>query len=301
MFKIIIVSFLVSSFYVLSETPADERNKYKKDEINAMDGGDLCPKEFSKKYLHHMVLIDTTSPLSGPQRNLIKRLVLSDEYLKIMKPIDKLTIMRLYDVAPAANRPIFSKCRPRSGDRGSPYQIDHHDRLFENITEVAGPYKKLFVKGVNDAIDLIADPLTTNPNKSTKISGSPIMGQLKEISRLPDLDFTNNSGYETRRLTIVSDLAQNTERLPFYTLCPGNKACPSWEEFKNDKKYRLWAKQALPKFDSSIDVDIIFLNSNFDKQLDKGVLDFWFEFLEEAGIDYNSIDFDNETSYSPGS
>ena len=100
------------------------------------------------------------------------------------------------------------------------------------------------------------------------------MGQLKEISRLPDLDFTNNSGYENRRLTIVSDLAQNTERLPFYTLCPGNRACPSCEEFKNDRKYRLWAKQALPKFDSSIDVDIIFLNSNFDKQLDKGVLDF---------------------------
>ena len=61
------------------------------------------------------------------------------------------------------------------------------------------------------------------------------------------------------------------------------------------------ARYELGKFDSSIDVDIIFLNSNFDKQLDKGVLDFWFEFLEEAGIDYNSIDFDNETSYSPGS
>jgi len=300
MYKLIIFSLVIFPFYLSSDTPADQRNKYKKDEINAMDNGDLCPKAFSKKYNHHMVLIDTTTALTGAQKELVKRLVLSDEYLKLMKPIDKLSIMNLYDVAPAANRPIFSKCRPRSGDTGSPYKIDHHDPLWENITEVAGPFNKLFVQGVNDALELIAQN-KPNPNADTRSQGSPIMGQIKEISRLHDLDFRSDSGYESRKLTIVSDLAQNTGRLPFYELCPNTKPCPSWEKFKKKKEYKIWAKQALPLFDETKylvkppDVHIIFLNSNFDQQLNKGVLEFWFDFLEESGV--TNIEFDIETDY----
>ena len=69
MYKLIIFSLVIFPFYLSSDIPADQRNKYKKDEINAMDNGDLCPKAFSKKYNHHMVLIDTTTPLTGGQKN----------------------------------------------------------------------------------------------------------------------------------------------------------------------------------------------------------------------------------------
>jgi len=281
--------------YLLSETPADDRKAFTKDQINSMDGGNLCPKEFKNKYHHHMVLIDTTSPLTGAQVNLIKRLILSEESLKLMKPIDKLTLMRLWDVAPSANRPIFSACRPRSGDPSSPYAIDNPNPWTENDTDLSIPFNKLFIGGVEKAILEISDSKVTNSDPGTAMSGSPLMGQLKEISRLPDLDFTKDSGYESRKLTIVSDLAQNTERLPFYELCPSKKSCPSWEKFKKNNKYRIWAKSALPDFDKSIDVQILFLNENFDPQMKKGVLDFWYAFLEDAGIE--DIDVSIESDY----
>ena len=289
--KNIFICIVLSSitFFLYSETPADDRKAFTKDQINSMDGGNLCPKEFKNKYHHHLVLIDTTSPLSGPQVNLIKRLILSDESLKLMKPIDKLTIMRLWNVAPAANRPIFSKCRPRSGDPSSPYAIDNSNKWIETDTDLSIPFNKLFIGGVQKAMLEISD------NAGKIAPGSPIMGQLKEISRLPDLDFTKNSGYESRTLTLVSDLAQNSERLPFYELCPGKKSCPTWEKFKNKKQYKKWAKNALPKFDKGIDVNLLFLNENFDPQMDKGVLEFWIDFLEESGI--TNIEFDNETAY----
>lgn len=295
--KNIFICIILSSitFFLYSETPADDRKAFTKDQINSMDGGNLCPKEFKNKYHHHLVLIDTTSPLSGPQVNLIKRLILSDESLKLMKPIDKLTIMRLWDVAPSANRPIFSACRPRSGDPSSPYAIDNPNPWTENDTDLSIPFNKLFIGGVQEAMLEISNSKIKNTDLGTISSGSPIMAQLKEISRLPDLDFTKNSGYESRTLTLVSDLAQNSERLPFYELCPGKKSCPTWEKFKNKRQYKIWAKNALPKFDKGIDVNLLFLNENFDPQMDKGVLEFWIDFLEDSGI--TNIDFDNETAY----
>tara|TARA_B110000967_G_C18865013_1_gene552200 strand:+ start:1224 stop:2123 length:900 start_codon:yes stop_codon:yes gene_type:complete len=289
---IVILTFTVFSY---SETPADERKALKNDQINLMNNGNLCPKEFGNKYSHHIVLIDTTAPLNGSQVNLIKRLVLSDESLKLMKPMDKLSIIRLWDVAPSANKPIFSACRPRSGDPSSPYKIDKPNPWTETDTDLSGPFEKKFIGGVHEAMVQIADSSIVTADKGVISIGSPIMGQLKEIGRLPDLDFTNNSGYETRKLTIVSDLAQNTLRLPFYELCPSKKSCPSWEKFKKNKKYKIWAKNALPKFNKGIDVQILFLNENFDPQMNKGVLEFWYEFLEDSGI--TNIEFDNETSY----
>ena len=277
-----------------AETPADDRVAYTRDQIATMDNGDLCPLNASAKYSHHMILVDSTSPLDSDQINLVKRLVLSEEYLAQMKPWDKLSILRIMDVRPAENKPLFSKCRPRSGDPKSPYAIDQHNTWTESKSDLTMVYQK-FLEGVSNAINEIYDPKDFNTSNNQN-EGSPIMGQIKEISRLPDLDFTKDSGYESRTLTIVSDLAQNTEKLPFYELCPGTKKCPSWERFKKNKKYKLWAKKSTPEFGENIKVNIIYLNSNWDVNLNKEILEFWFDYFEDAGV--TDIDFDIETESS---
>jgi hypothetical protein len=284
------MSLMLIAPFIFAETPADEREKLTRDDLNYMDGGDLCPKVPAKKYNHHMILVDATTPLRADQVDLIQRLVLGESYLRQMMPLDKISIMLLSDVMPTQNKPIFAACRPRSGDPASPYEIDKHNWVKETKSDLTLLFDKKFIGGVNNAIKEIAQ---ASPSQSI---GSPIMGQLKEISRLPDLDFTNKSGYESRKLTIVSDLAQNTERLPFYELCPTTRSCPSWEKFKKNRKYKLWANQAKAYFNSDVEVNIIYFNSFFDPNLDKGVLDFWYDYLEDSGV--TNVNFDIETEQS---
>ena len=42
-------------------------------------------------------------------------------------------------------------------------------------------------------------------------------------------------------------------------------------------------------------LQFIYLNSNFDKNIDNGILSFWKDFFEEAGI--TNFDFDIETEF----
>lgn len=282
----VVILLVIVSPLAFSDTPADTREAFGRDEINAMDDGDLCPKNSNKKYHHHFVLVDTTSPLRPSQVEVIRRLVLPEQYLESLAPWDRISIMRMMSVKPAKNRPLFSKCRPRSGNPASRHKIDKHDPWTESQSDLTGIYKTLFVKGVDEAIDELENPTAlTVDGSADALTGSPIMSQIKEISRMLDLDFTENSGYESRKLTIVSDLAQNTNRLPFYEKCPpATSACPTWQEFKNHTKYSKAVKRLMPKFGENISVELVYLNSNFDSDLDKNIIDFWYDFFEDAGI-----------------
>ena len=284
--------FLIISFNLNAVTPSDSRPAYTRDKTNYLDGGDLCPKDDPTRYGHHLVLVDATTPLNTVQVELVERLILSREYLDEMAPWDRLTIMMLYGEAPSKNRPLFSKCRPRSGNP-TYHKIDAHNKWVESVKDIKVVYEQLFIGGVNEALNAIANPQV--PEGGMTNVGSPILGQIKEISRLPDIGFTSTSGYESLKLTIVSDLAQNTDKIPFYDLC--KKKCPTWDKVKNNKKYRLWIKKSIPKFGEDIPVNVLYLNSNFDKNIDKGILDFWMDYFEESGI--TNFDFDIETEFVP--
>ena len=290
---LLLIGFAFSSL-LNSATPADSREKFSIDEINVMDEGDLCPVSSNKRFNHHFVLVDATAELSPSQLKSLERLFLSESNLASMVPWDRLSIMMMRDIKPAKNIPLFSKCRPRSGDPASPYIIDHHNWLSESQSDLTVIYNDLFVSEVKKTILKLSEPRDPSLALSGDLMvGSPILSQIKEIFRLPDLNFRKDSGYESRTLTIISDLAQNTKRLPFYDQCPLNSSCPTWESFKNNKKYKLWAKRAIPDFGNNLEVRLLYLNNNFDPDLDRGVLDFWIDFFKDAGI--SDIDFEIES------
>ena len=58
----------------------------------------------------------------------------------------------------------------------------------------------------------------------------------------------------------------------------------------------MWAKKSIPQLGKNINVKIIYLNSNWDVNIDKEILEFWFDYFEDAGIE--DIDFDIETESS---
>lgn len=285
----------IVSASVFSLTPADSRESFRQNQINLMDDGDLCPKESNKKYHHHFVLVDTTTPLTPSQADLLRRLVLPEPYLAGLAPWDRVTIMEMSVIKPAKNRPLFSKCRPRSGDPASRYKIDKHDWKYETKANVSRIYRDRFLKGIYSTVDRIENPDVVGTNVSEDaLVNSPIMGQIKEISRILDMGFTKTSGYESRKLTIVSDLAQNTTRLPFYKLCPPvTRTCPTWKGFKTNKKYARAIERQMPDFSADVEVEIIYLNNRFDPYLDKGIIDFWENFFLDAGV--KNFDYQVET------
>ncbi len=279
-------------------TPPDERPFLKLTEINIMNTqikkADLCPKkESDHKYHHKLFLIDTTTQLKQTQIELIKRLLLSEEQLRRIHPYDRITIMKLRGVAPQANKPALSMCRPRSGDQNSPYKLDKHDWLVETERELNTHFKRL-VDGVEGVFTNINNTEVSESDPSY-VGGSPIMEQLKEISRIPDYKFDEYAGYQKRTLTIVSDLHQNTERIPFYDYCKigRNNNCPSFEEFKKQKKIKRWIEKTIPDFGENIEVKFFYLNTLSDPNLDREVLEFWEDYFIEAGID--NFDYEIES------
>ena len=276
-------------------TDANDRPIIPLSEINRMDNNgikaDLCPKNaIEHKYLHRMILIDSTMGLKGKQISLIKRLLLGEDMLRRMVPYDRLSIVRLNETSPQYNLAAYSMCRPRNGDINSPYKIDKHDWMFETKKELEIQFKR-FKDGVDDTLNNI-NSVALPENDPKASSGSPIMEQIKEISRLPDFKFDSFANYQKRELIIISDLQQNTTKIPFYKYCKlgKNQNCPSYEDFKKQKKITRWLKKALPDFGENINIKFFYLNTVADPNLDREVLEFWEGYFNEVGIK----DFDYE-------
>jgi hypothetical protein len=110
------------------------------------------------------------------------------------------------------------------------------------------------------------------------------LSQIYEISR--DVKFgMRDRGYEYSKLTIISDLVQNSSRLPFYDECnTWNKKCPTWDSFKNSRKYKNWVSKTKPKFAQDLEVELLYLSGNYDPDLNRGILDFWHDYFKDAGV-----------------
>ena len=278
--------FLLILFPVL--VFSENRPDISPDEIDTF--GDMCPKKEalegkSGKFGHTVVLVDTTESLSNAQSALLDRIVFDKAILKKIPPYDRLSILNLTgnDIQASETKFIFSKCRPRNGDIQSAYDLDKpsfwvpEKRLKRNWN--------LFL----DDLDKAKDSLFTQK----KGSFTQLMEMLKELSRLPDLQFDDS--YETRKLIIVSDFLQFSDNVNFRASCVNGNKCVTWEKLKEKKSLKNWLETSSPDFGSYYpDVEIIYLNSKFDPKLNIGLLELWDGYFEDIGI--SSIKKEAETS-----
>lgn len=49
----------------------------------------------------------------------------------------------------------------------------------------------------------------------------------------------------------------------------------------------------IPDFGANLEIKLLYLNNNFDRNLDKGILEFWMGFFDDAGI--INVDFEIES------
>ena len=143
-------------------------------------------------------------------------------------------------------------------------------------------------------LDEVIDELRNKPGSRKTL----LMEQIFEISRLADNGF--NSNYQYQRLTIISDLVQNSERLNMYSghckLHSGGK-CKSLDSMiKKDKKLKNYLPAIIPQFKGKVDVEILYLHNNSDPNLDKGVIQLWRDYFLLAGIDKIKLMYEGDHS-----
>ena len=241
----------------------------------------------SKKYGHHAIIVDTTEGFSEAQYSLLQNQILNDASMTDIPPYDKITIINITgkDVQATETYPIFSKCRPRSGQEKSQYELDH-----PTFFGMPGSMMKQMMAFFNDGL----------ANARAEFSGlqdstgdfSQIMEQIKELSRIKEIDFSND--YEYRNLIIFSDLMQFSKNVNLISSCRDRKNCISWDDFKNNPSNRLKVKNMMPRFgDNPPKVFVYYLQCKHDKNLDIGLLEFWDGYFTDAGIEW---DYDTETS-----
>ena len=245
---------------------------------------DWCPPD--EKYGHHAIIVDTTEGFNDAQYSLLQNQVLNDASMTDIAPYDRITIINLSgkDTQATENSPIFSKCRPRSGQEKSKFKLDHP--TFFGMPE---SQMKQMMAFFNDGLSKARQEFNGLENASGDFS--QIMEQIKELSRIKEIDFTDE--YDYRKIIIFSDLLQFSKNLNLISSCRDKKNCISWDDFKNAPNNRLKVKNMMPKFgDNPPEVYIYYLQCKYDKNLDIGLLEFWDGYFTDAGIEW---DYDTET------
>lgn len=253
--------------------------------------GSMCPEE---KYGHTAVIVDTTGPLTDAQFTYMINMVFDESLIDSMAPYDRLSILNMSGIDAQASETeyLFSKCRPRNGNKDSKHGLDA-------ATFFGAPKAKLqkqtraFNQRLNSEIEKLRYQEINGVKVEKKVGEfTQILEQLKELSRLPNLMF--DDAYQYRKLIIVSDLIQYSDKLNLYPSCVNKKTCITWEEFKNKRENKLWIRGIMPKFGgNNPEVKIIYLNSEHDPKLNVGLLEFWDGYFIDLGIEF---DYEFETS-----
>jgi|TARA_B110000091_G_scaffold176678_1_gene191630 hypothetical protein len=253
--------------------------------------GSMCPEE---KYGHTSVIVDTTGPLTDAQFTYMVNMVFDESIIESMAPYDRLSILNMTGIDAQASETdyLFSKCRPRNGNKASKHSLDA-------ATFFGAPKAKLqkqtraFNKRLNSELENLRYQEIDGVKVKKKVGEfTQILEQLKELSRLPNLMF--DDAYQDRTLIIVSDLIQYSDKLNLYPSCVKKKQCITWNEFKNKKENKLWIRGIMPKFGDDIpEVKVIYLNSEHDPKLNVGLLEFWNDYFTDLGINF---DYEIESS-----
>ncbi len=164
----------------------------------ALDPETGCPRGQIVPEVHTVVLVDQTDALSPRQIDYARSLILL-EYQRL--PVGARLTVRPIDADPDSVARDFSRCRVRRGN------------------EVAGVatnpdmVEAEFRRSVGDALNTYLEDLETQATAES----SPIVETVETVAESRDF----GANVEERRLILISDMAQNSDRLDQYAT-PGD-------------------------------------------------------------------------------
>ena len=133
--------------------------------------GSMCPKE---KYGHTAIIIDTTGPLTDAQFTYMMNMVFDDSKIDDIPPYDRISLLNMagLDFQASETNYIFSKCRPRNGNKSSIHKLDH-PTFFGVPTSVLKKNTSMFQARLEDSLEsLLYQEVDGNETTSTAVSSS---------------------------------------------------------------------------------------------------------------------------------
>ena len=173
----------------------------------------------------------------------------------------------------------------RSGQEKSKYELDH-----PSFFGMPAAQMRQMMAFFNDGLEKARTQFSGLEDSTGNYS--QIMEQIKELSRIKEIDFSDE--YDYRKIIIFSDLLQYSKNINLISSCRDRNKCITWDDFKNNTNNRLKVKNMLPKFGNNPpEIYVYYLQCKHDKYLNIGLLEFWDGYFTDAGIDW---DYDTETS-----
>ena len=250
---------------------------------------DFCPININLG--HKLFLVDFTSRWEPKQVDWIKGRIFGNTITRNTPPYHKITYIKLDDTAPESQKVVYSKCRFKSGSKSKyPGEKFNDDCESEAIVKQAYQTWQSSLKKVEKTF------FDTHIKDAKQ---SLIIEYIANILREPKIDFTGD--YPERKLIIVSDLMQMSDRINFYKFCKSVTSlkkpdkCPSFQKLlkvksnKNDVEYYL--NTIKPKNVENLKVEIIFMNHSYQTKcmLGKTLVPLWVDIFDFWGINIDPV------------
>ena len=249
------------------------------DEIN---NENFCPININLG--HKLFLVDFTSRWEPKQVDWIKGRIFGNTITRNTPPYHKITYIKLDETAPESQKVVYSKCRFKTGNK-SKYPGEEFTDDCESEVIVKQAYQAW-----QSSLKKVEETFFDTHIKDAK--QSLIIEYIANILREPKIDFTGD--YPERKLIIVSDLMQNSNRINFYEFC--KDACPSFQELLNTKVEEVDVKYYLdkikPKNVENLKVEIIFMNHSYQTKcmLGKTLVPLWVDLFKYWDINIDPVD-----------
>ena len=237
---------------------------------------------------HKLFLVDFTSRWEPKQVDWIKGRIFGNTITRNTPPYHKITYIKLDETAPESQKVVYSKCRFKTGNKSKyPGEEFNDDCESEAIVKQAYQAWQTTLKKVEK---------TFFDSHIKDAKQSLIIEYIANILREPKIDFTGD--YPERRLIIVSDLMQKSDRINFYKFCRSvvtlkkPDVCPSFEKLLKKKNVKHYLDTIKPKNVENLKVEIIFMNHSYQTKckLGKTLIPLWVDLFKYWDINIDPVD-----------
>jgi hypothetical protein len=246
-----------------------------------------CPIYPELRENHTAYLIDTTD---GPSNQFTEKLDIlfsnKTEFVNRNKPYTRISIVELNDKQSVVGfEPLGTICRPRTGTI-SPWKADQAHSS-EGALAIQSDFNNKFLSPIQGA--------KTKLSESIKANRTLIIEHINSLVNQPVYQFTGED-YQNRRLVILSDLLQWSDRFKLVRECKRKpKGCSSFESFyqQTSQNNRSYLDQMKPKLDEYSRVEIHHIQNKAvrDSKIEDQLKNFWIGFFEWAGVPGENIDY----------
>ena len=246
------------------------------DDVNKVN---FCPININLG--HKLFLVDFTSRWEPKQVHWINGRIFGNTITQNTPPYHKITYIKLEETEAESQKVVYSKCRFKTGNK-SKYTGEEFNDDCESIAIVQQAHQawQTSLKKVEK----------TFFDSQIDAKQSLIIEYIANILREPKIDFTDD--YPERKLIIISDLMQMSDRINFYKFCRSVTSlkkpdkCPPFKKLLKKKNVKHYLDTIKPKNVENLKVEIIFMNHSYQTncKLGKTLIPLWIDFFKYWGI-----------------